>query len=250
MSVASNPEALSTEEVDQASARREAGAPAKPGVQATARPNGSNGNGVEAATAEPAVASAVMPLSGRPMARERPAILGVLGALSGYLVIRGIVLLLARYLMGHRRTERFHLEVGKLRREHRTQLLGRTIREGEEFLGYGGCISVGRETRFSTAVVLVGMAALLLGTMVGVGWVYDGVQGGLLTMILTGVGILLGGVVVDALLLMITAGGPGRVIVSIRFTDDRVYRVAGVRAETANRFVRELSKRLPKRLDR
>ena len=195
-------------------------------------------------------ATALPVLEGRPTRAPRGAAATILAALSGWLLVRAVGTFVATLLLGLKREDRFQLEEKCIRREHKTELLGRVIREGKEYLPYGACLSVARETRFRASVLLVGLAALLAGTMVGVGLVFDGIRGAFLRLVLLGLGVLLAGVAIDLLLFVLADGAVGRVFVTFRLTGRRAFRIRGARRDVADRFIEEVARRVPARLDK
>ncbi|HEV8324023.1 MAG TPA: hypothetical protein VG389_20570, partial [Myxococcota bacterium] len=202
----------------------------------------------EAATAPVRVAAPV--LEGVPTRAPRGPLATVVAALSGWMLLRALGGLVGRWLLGLKREDRYFLEDKSLRREHRTELLGRTIREGKEYLPYGACLSVARETQFRATVLLVGLGALVAGTMVGVGMIFDGIRGAFLRLVLAGFGVLLAGIVLDLVLFVLADGAAGRVFVTFRLTGRRAYRLRGARRDAADRFIDELARRLPPRLEK
>jgi hypothetical protein len=144
----------------------------------------------------------------------------VLFALSGAALIRGGARAIGRIALSYRRPAVLRLSERGLELSHRTEMLGRVLRERELLIPLSNLSSVARETRYRRLGLYAGLIALALGTYVGTGLLVDGVRvpGGSASLIGLGLGAIALGVLLDFVLDLVSdaARKTCRVIVMAR----------------------------------
>jgi hypothetical protein len=110
--------------------------------------------------------------------------------------------LLVRYALGYRRPAELQLSREGLRLTWHTELLGRRTSDRCRVVPLGALARVTREVRYARAGLYAGLAALALGTFLGVGLLLDGLlaPGGSGPLVVLGLLCLLGGVGLDFVL--------------------------------------------------
>jgi hypothetical protein len=136
-------------------------------------------------------------LSGCERGRVVPRPLKFLQVMTGYLLLRWVVLLIVRYLFGYRVRSRISLDGDKVAYHSAVFLLGRRIREVDEIYLRRDLLKVGVEKRFPHLLLLLGALGLLIGSVYGITAVIDGIQAAYVTISLIGLGILTAGVLFD-----------------------------------------------------
>ena len=164
-------------------------------------------------------------------------------AFSGWLIVRSLSLLVARYVLSLKRDARVELTQKGLEVDAKVGLLGRQLRDFSALYPASGLASVTREVRFPSLHVYVGLAALLIGTYAGVTFLAWGVPGGSPRLILYGVGALLLGVVLDLVITSIVPGARGRCRLVIVPKRGRRVCVGDVDVEAADRLLADLARR-------
>jgi hypothetical protein len=139
-----------------------------------------------------------------------PAPSGLLGtillAVSGAALVRGAARLIGRVALAYRRPAVLKLSKRGLELSHRTEMLGRVLRDSETLIPLSNLSSVTREVRFGRLGLYAGLVALSLGTYIGVGLLVDGarVPGGSASLIGLGLGAIALGVLLDFVLDTVT----------------------------------------------
>lgn len=116
---------------------------------------------------------------------------------SGYLVARWLVVLAARHILGLVTEVRVSFDGSRLRLGHTARLLGRVVRESEEIVQGPDVLAIGVEKQYPQLILLTGAFGVLLGAIIGVGWVIDGIQASYVPIALFGLGVLAAGVALD-----------------------------------------------------
>jgi len=172
--------------------------------------------------------------------------LKVVQLLSGYLVVRWLIWLAARFLFGYRVESTLSVDSNGLTYRGTTHLLGRTVRDVEEVFLSKELVSVALEKRFPHLLLLLGAFGLLCGCFYGMTAVIDGIQASYLAISLVGISIVAAGILLDLLLGSIAGylGHKHSVLVSVasgprRFLNRR-FRVQGVDEGSAREFVAAL----------
>ena len=161
---------------------------------------------------------------GRPVRSVGRVVLGM----SGLLVFIGLGKLIGRFVLGYRRAGELTVSDGDVTYVEKTRLAGREIRSTTEVIKRNDVLSVEIEHRYPYLLTIAGMASLALGVIVGVVWIMDGVQGEFVPWILSGVGVLLAGVLLDLALTTVSASMPGKVVLALHLPGGRVVRLLGV----------------------
>ncbi len=116
---------------------------------------------------------------------------------TGFAAVAGLFGFLARLLLGLRRTVTVSLVHRGVRIERRVDLLGRTVRRGEEVIPFGSLALVARETRFPYLYLLVGVLGMVVGATWGVFRLVEGIRHAYAALALVGLGAVAVGVGFD-----------------------------------------------------
>lgn len=152
---------------------------------------------------------------------------------TGLALVVSLGKLLGRFVLGYRRTGELAVDGDEITYSESVRLVGREIRKSTETIKRADVCSVVVEDRYPFALTLVGMAFLGIGILVGVVWILDGIQGEFVPWILSGVGVLLLGVVLDLVLTTVSASLPGKVVLGIHLPGGRLVRLVGVETDEA-----------------
>ncbi|HIA00598.1 MAG TPA: hypothetical protein EYN66_01575 [Myxococcales bacterium] len=176
-----------------------------------------------------------------------PRMLKLVQICTGYLLLRWLVWLIARFLLGLRTTSILSLDGHQLRLVSHTHLLGRSIRESEELFLSTDLVSVGVENRFPHLFLLLGALGLIIGSVYGITAVIDGIQAGYLAISLVGFGFLAAGILFDIGLgaLAVSVGESVSLLMTVRRKPGGAvtqrFRIVGVDSNEANALVDALS---------
>lgn len=168
-----------------------------------------------------------------------------LAAITGILLIRWLLRLGARYLLGLRREATVSLTPTTLTVDGQTQLLGRRIRERHTTRALQLLAGVAIERRFRYLHLLIGALGLVLGLTLGVNFLVEGACAGYPPLALFGLTIIGGGILLDVLLEVLVPNRQGVVTLVIDLGHKRVFRIRGVDRKAAQRFVDEASQLIP-----
>jgi hypothetical protein len=131
----------------------------------------------------------------------------LVGAVTGYLLVRSLVRLSATALLGARRPAELRVDGTGITISTRLELLGRPVRTRESVIPFSNLATARRELRFPRFGLYAGLVALAIGTLLGVSVVVDGVWGRSPSLVALGFGIFGAGV---ALEMLVTSLGLGR----------------------------------------
>jgi hypothetical protein len=135
------------------------------------------------------------------------AILGVTGISFVIHALR----LFGRLGLGYRRPAHVGVAVdGGVRVQWHTEVLGRTVREGDVLIPHGGLAAVRREVRYPSLALYAGLLALAAGTYIGVWAFVDGLRASSPSLLGAGVAIVALGLAVDFALSSVVPGLRGR----------------------------------------
>jgi hypothetical protein len=156
-------------------------------------------------------ASALDPIPGELAPRPRgPVAVVVLGVTGISLAVQALRLF-ARLAFGFRKPAHLGLSPdGGLRVRWRTEILGRTLREGDVLVPRAGLASATRDVRYPSLALYAGLVALALGTYVGVWALVDGARAGSPSLLATGIAIVALGLVLDFALSTLVPGARNR----------------------------------------
>ena len=133
-------------------------------------------------------------------------------ALSGILFVLGLARLIGRFALAYRRPARLSVTPRGLELAHRTELLGRVLRDRETLVPLANLARVTREVRFARAGLYAGLLALVLGSYFGMGLFVDGlrVPGGSFPLLGLAVLVIVLGLLIDFGLSSIADSARGR----------------------------------------
>jgi hypothetical protein len=173
----------------------------------------------------------------------RSAFITFLQALCGWLLLRSVGVLIARYALSLKRDAKVELSHTGIEVDARVGLLGRELRDLSAHYPVAGIASVTREVRFPSLHVYVGLVALLLGTYAGITFLAWGVPAASPRLIAYGLLALVVGVLLDLLLTSLVPGTRGRCRIVIVPKRGRSLCIAGVDAQAADRLLADLVRR-------
>ena len=186
-------------------------------------------------------------LHGATLRRVAPWPLKLAQIVTGYLLFRWLAALAGRYLLGYGVVTSLKWDGEKLWLDSKTRLLGRDIRRVEETFLASDLVTVGIEKRFPQLFLLLGALGTLLGAIVGVGWVIDGINASYVPLILVGLGVLAGGVLLDLIFSAVAnyVGDRVSLILTVRAGRLPVWshrvRIVGVHETRARRFAENVA---------
>ena len=165
-------------------------------------------------------------------------------AITGYLFIKAVARILARYLFWRRQRCRLRISPRGLELVGHTSLLGRPFREQRRLIPLSEITELTRQTRFSGLGVYLGLGCLLLGTFFGTGLVVDALRapGSSPSLLGLGLALLLLGLVADFI-----ASHWGRVIegkgeLRVRRRKGRRLTLGGLEPSAVNELIERLSR--------
>ncbi|MFT5430144.1 MAG: hypothetical protein ACI9OJ_000817 [Myxococcota bacterium] len=189
--------------------------------------------------------AAVAEVVGKQRRRVMPGPIKLLQIISGYLLLRWIGVLFARHLLGYQVDSKLAYNGRHLHYTSQTVLMGREIRSVEEFILTRDLVSIGIERRYPHLLLLTGALGLIVGAMVGVGWVIDGIQASYVPIAMVGLGVLAIGILFDVALAALGdfVGDQESVLVAIKANNKllgffgRRFRIIGVPETGARAFI-------------
>jgi len=165
--------------------------------------------------------------------------LRILALVTGVALIRGVLILAGRYLLGFGSTGTVRIEGRSLVLEVRRSILGRTIRESTTVVPIAGVAAVRIEDRRRYLHLLVGFGCLAIGAWIGAQWVVDGLRAGFPHLALLGAGVVAAGVLLDLLACFVVFRGHGQSHLALILGPWRL-RLAGVEPRAAREVVEAL----------
>jgi len=185
-------------------------------------------------------------MSGRIALAPKGAVSTAIAAFSGWLLLRQLVEWILRLFLGYRANAEVTIsEKGLEIRESRT-LLGRKLREQTTVLTMPRIQHLSREVRFARAGTYAGLAALGLGSVLGMRLFVDGlrVPGFSGPLLLLGLLIVLGGLGLDFAFANWLDSSKSRCRFLVISEDGKGFCIAGVEPTQADSILSELSSRL------
>ncbi len=155
---------------------------------------------------------------------------------TGLVLVRGLLGLIARFLLGFRRLATVRIRQGAVELKSETRLFGREIRRAQALTPIKDVRAVQLESRSRFLYMLFGFGFLAVGVFAGMHWFVDGLRAGYPYLMLLGAGILLAGIVVDLVVFLFVpkAAGKSRLVLLV---GPWVVRVAGVDEKDATQLV-------------
>ncbi len=183
-------------------------------------------------------------IHGRLAPAPRSPFLTVLYALSGYLLLRSVAILIGDFILGLDRKARLELTPTGIELKAKIGLLGRELRDVSTTFPLKSIAVVTREIRFPGMPVYIGLAALLAGTWAGVSFLSWGVQAQSPRLIGYGLLALLLGVALDLAITSLVPGLTGKCRIVVTPKGGQSVCVSHLDATAADRFVADLSRRI------
>ncbi len=154
--------------------------------------------------------SAPETLAGELAPAPRPAWRTVLLGVTGLLFVSAAARLVARYALGRRSRAELTVARDGVRVSAETVMLGKVVGRVEHVLPVGTLASATREVRFRHVTVYAGLAALLVGTYLGVTLFVDGARSASPSLLGQGALVFALGVGLDLALTLLVPGGKGK----------------------------------------
>ncbi len=166
-----------------------------------------------------------------------------LGIVTGWSVLRGVVVSLGRLAFSFRRPMTVSLDGDVLRVVGHTEILGRTLRTFDVRYPLEQLVEIRREVRFPALPVAVSLVGLAAGALFGARAVVEGAGVAYFPLIGLGIGLILGGLVFDLLVRSLFPGllGQGRVV--IRARDARAVVLSRLAIEEADKLLDAIDRR-------
>ncbi len=161
-----------------------------------------------AAAGRPAASSAVA--SGELVAAPRGPVALLLLTVTGILLLVVLFRLLGRFALRIRRPAELRVTSGGVTVVTRTEMLGRTLRERELHIPAGSLARAAREVRFPRLPLYAGVAALVIGSYLGLRLFIDGLRAGSPEFLALGAALVLLGLGVDYALSHVGLAAKGR----------------------------------------
>ena len=115
-------------------------------------------------------------LSGELAAPPTSVLVTALMALTGVSLVRGTLRLAGRVAFAYRKPAELRLSDRGVEITHRTELLGRVLKDAETVIPLANVASISREVRYARLGLYAGLFALVLGTYIGAGLLIDGTR--------------------------------------------------------------------------
>ena len=179
---------------------------------------------------------------GEMMPPPRGEVATTLMALTGVLLVARAVRLLARFVLSYKRPAEVTLaEDGGLRVRWTTQVLDRTLRDGDVLVPRGSLVRASREVLYPRMAAYAGLLALVVGSYVGVSTLVDGVRAGSPSLIAGGLLVVAAGLGLDFLATVLVPGLRGRCRIVVVSRDGQRLCIGAVDVERADAFLAKLA---------
>jgi len=183
-------------------------------------------------------------IHGRLSPTPRSPFLTVLFAVSGFLLLRSVAILVGDHILGLKRAARLELTPSGVELKAKVALLGRELRDVSTTYPIKNLAVVTREVRFPGLPVYAGLLALLVGTWSGVSFLAWGVQSASPRLIGYGLLALIVGVALDLAIMSLVPGLTGKCRLVLSAKGGPPVCVSHLDAQAADRFVADLSRRI------
>jgi hypothetical protein len=164
----------------------------------------STAGAVGTTSARPAIAA------GELVSPPRGPVALVLLAMTGILPLVVVARVVGRFALRIRRPAELRVSASGVTVHARTEVLGRILRERELHIPTAALARAAREVRFPRLALYAGVAALVLGSYLGLRFFIDGVRAGSPELLAIGAALVVVGLVVDFLLSNVGATSRGR----------------------------------------
>lgn len=186
--------------------------------------------------------SGTVDLVGEMMPTPRGELATALLALTGILLLARGARLLARYVLAYRRPAELSLsDDGGLRLKWRTEMLDRTLRDGDVHVPRGSLVRASREVLYPRLAAYAGLLALVTGSYLGVSTLVDGVRAGSPSLIADGLVVVAAGLGLDFLATVLVPGFQGRCRIVVVPRDGQRLCIGAVDVERADAFLARLA---------
>ncbi len=139
-----------------------------------------------------------------------PVVTAIMALTGALLVVRG-ARLVARLALAYRRPAELELAAdGGVRVHWRTQLLDRTLGDGDIHVPRGALVRASREVLYPRMAMYAGLLALVAGSFVGVSALVDGIRSSSPSLIASGLAIVAAGLGLDFVASIVAPGLSGR----------------------------------------
>ena len=138
-------------------------------------------------------------LSGELASPPTGVVVAILMAITGVSLVRGALRLTGRFAFAYRKPAELRLSERGVEISHRTELLGRVLKDAETVIPLTNVASISRDVRFARLGLYAGLLALVVGTYIGSGLLIDGarVPGGSPSLLGFGLVAIAVGIVLD-----------------------------------------------------
>ncbi|MDJ0765994.1 MAG: hypothetical protein QNJ97_23620 [Myxococcota bacterium] len=159
----------------------------------------------------------------------------ILEVATGLLLIRGILVLIARFCLGLRRRATLAVQDAILVLDSEYSILGRGFRRTRTTAPIADILAVRIENQRRYVYLVVGIGSLTIGVWLGVQWFVDGLRAGYPYLALVGAGLILLGLLVDLLLYFFFPKGRGRTRLIVALGPWTI-RISGVNVNAAKKL--------------
>ena len=160
----------------------------------------------------------------------------ILAVVSGFALLRGIIGLVGRFLLGFRRPATARVEGKTLVIEEEWFMFGRSIRKARTVSPIKDIGAVRFENRKRYVYLLISFGFLSIGTWFGFQYLLDSFRAGFAQLALVGAGIVTAGVFIDLALYWFIPEGKGRNRIVLSMGPCQV-RLAGVDSDEGESFI-------------
>jgi len=171
-------------------------------------------------------------------ARPPSGLVKVLFGLTGISLVIYLGRFVLRWVLGLKQNGRLVIEGGVVSMEEKTRFVGREVRNSHEQFSSPDVLSVRLEKRYPYLLTLLGLICLGLGVIAGIILLLDGVQGEFTPWIVSGVGLLMAGVILDLVFTTLAASMPGQAALIFHLPGKRELRLVGCDITRAEKVVR------------
>ncbi len=167
-------------------------------------------------------------------------------ALTGVLLVVRAARLLARVALRYRKPAELVLaEDGGISVHFRTELLERTLRDGDVHVPRGSLVRASREVLYPRLATYAGLLALVVGSFVGVSTVVDGLRSSSPSLIASGLAVVGAGLGIDFVASVLAPGRRGRCRVVVVPRDGARLCIGEVDIASADALLARLAKASP-----
>jgi hypothetical protein len=183
-------------------------------------------------------------LVGEIVPRPRGSVAAALLGLTGVSLVAHLVRLVGRLAFAYRKPAELALSVdGGVRVRWRVELLGRTLRDRDIVVPRHGLAGATREIRYPGAALYAALAALVLGTYVGVSAFADGVRAASPSLLIAGLALIALGLGLDFALTSLLPGMRGQCRVLLTPRQGSPLCLGGVDAGAADALLAKIARR-------